>query len=126
MLRSLWSKITNDSDSSEEGDWDPVTAISEEDWPWVWAIHDVEVLDWKKGCQNDEEIQTMAVEQSKLPVLISSYRKKTGEVVSVYLSGAKYAHDVELLKSRGITHVLNVAGRVGQGDEEQYKGAGIL
>ena len=52
----------------------------------------------------------MVIEQSKLPVLISSYQKKTGEEVSVYLSDAKHAHDVELLKSRGITHVLNVAG----------------
>mmetsp|Transcript_31708 Transcript_31708/g.37292 ORF Transcript_31708/g.37292 Transcript_31708/m.37292 type:complete len:243 (+) Transcript_31708:104-832(+) len=92
---------------------------SENDWPYVWAIRDAEILDWKKSVEGErtaEEIQKLAKAQANLPVEIAPY---------LYLCGAKHAHDVSLLKEKGITHVLNVAGMAGQGPIEEYKNANI-
>jgi hypothetical protein len=92
----------------------------EEDWPYVWAIRDQEQLDWKLD-QNgvklpSDKIEEIAQKQSQLPVEISSY---------LYLGAAKHAHNISLLKEKGITHVLNVAGPSGQGPLKEYQEAGI-
>ena len=44
---------------------------------------------------------------------------------SLFLSDARRAHDVSRLKSLGITHVVNVAGKSAEGPAEEYCAAGI-
>lgn len=43
----------------------------------------------------------------------------------LFLSNARCAHDVELLRARRITHVLNVAGYAGRGNSQAYREHGI-
>jgi hypothetical protein len=106
------------------------------DWPWVWAIRDVEVLDWRNspgvrmlvvscilltarsadGPLEAHEIQRLSQTQQDLPVEISPY---------LYLSDARHAHDIERLKARGITHVLNVAGSSAVGPADAYAAEGV-
>lgn len=43
----------------------------------------------------------------------------------LYLSNARCAHDIELLKARRITHVLNVAGYEARGNYRKYRDHGI-
>lgn len=71
-----------------------------EDWPWVWAIRNPEVLDWRKGL-SDEEILEHQKLQENLPVHI--YGK-------VYVGSAASVQDLAKLKRLGIRRVLNMAG----------------
>ena len=72
-----------------------------DDWPWVWAIRDVEVLDWKRNLSNEDILRTSKAQA--LPVEIMD---------GLYLGSAKEASDFAMLESFGITHVLNVADDV--------------
>ena len=74
----------------------------EEDYPWVWALRDADVLDWKKKYSSDhQKIQSHAQEQSRLPVKISD---------QLYLGDANSVRRVGQLEEKGITAVLNMAG----------------
>lgn len=89
---------------------------AEADRPWVQAITQPGVLDWKQGLTPDE-VTGIAQAQAQLPVEIAP---------ALYLSDARRAHDVALLRERHqITHVLNVAGRAAQGPASEYEAAGI-
>jgi Dual specificity phosphatase, catalytic domain len=71
-----------------------------EDWPWVWAIRDPEVLDWRPGL-SPEAILDRQNFQDNLPVQI--YGK-------VFLGSANSVQDLSKLKKLGIRRVLNMAG----------------
>lgn len=75
-------------------------AEAEEDYPWIWAIREVEQLDFRRGLSR-EQVATLMRKQAHLPVEI---------LPEVYLSNARCAHDVEHLRALRVTHVLNVAG----------------
>ena len=84
-------------------------------WPYVWAIRESELLDWKMNLST-EEVETMALAQSQMPVQIMPH---------LFLSDARRARDVDLLAERGITHVLNVAGLEAPSPREDYTRRGI-
>jgi hypothetical protein len=88
--------------------------------PWIWAIRDPEILDWKdsitEGPFKEDEILTILAAQSNHPVQISSY---------LYLSNAVGAHNIIRLKQLGITHVLNVAGVMASPESDIYTQDGI-
>jgi len=90
-------------------------ARAEADRPWVQAITQPEVLDWKQGLTLDK-VNAIAVAQTQHPIEIAP---------ALYLSDARRAHDVALLRGSQITHVLNVAGRAAQGPAAEYEAAGI-
>ncbi len=71
-----------------------------EDWPWVWAIRDTSLLDWKQGL-SDDEIQDLSTRQQRLPVKIME---------GLYLGSALSVQNVKKLECLGITAVLNLAG----------------
>jgi len=71
-----------------------------QDWPWVWALKDRKILDWKPGLSEDE-IYAQSVKQAQLPVAITD---------NVYLGDAQSIKDIDTLKALGITAVLNMAG----------------
>jgi protein-tyrosine phosphatase len=71
-----------------------------EDWPFVWAVLDGSVLDWKKGLSSDE-IQQIAKEQQDLPCQISDH---------LYLGNARCVQNLSKLKELKIAYVLNMAG----------------
>jgi hypothetical protein len=70
------------------------------DFPWVWAIRNVSVLDWKNGLTNDE-IDEQHRCRKDLPVHI--YGK-------VFLGSAASVENIPKLQELGITRVLNLAG----------------
>ncbi|KAL3941724.1 MAG: hypothetical protein SGBAC_003968 [Bacillariaceae sp.] len=70
------------------------------DVPWLWAISEPEILDWKIGL-SDEEIQETALRQTQLPVPITD---------NLFLGNAFSVESIEKLQARGITAVLNMAG----------------
>lgn len=72
----------------------------EGDWPFVWALWDARVLDWKKGMPAD---QTLAISQAQndLPVEITP---------TLYLGNCQYIQNLDNLEQLGIQHVLNMAG----------------
>eukprot|EP00977_Amphora_coffeiformis_P006609 scaffold1427_cov182-Amphora_coffeaeformis.AAC.2 len=72
-------------------------APCDNDWPWVWAIRDYELLDGRKGCPTAERVPGVA----SLPVHIHD---------KLYLGNAACISDINHLKDLGITGVLNVAG----------------
>jgi hypothetical protein len=74
-----------------------------EDWPWVWALQDGSILDWKNDLQSDDEIQAQAKRQQDLPVHISE---------TLYLGNAASIQKVTQLEALGITAVLNMAGPI--------------
>jgi len=94
-----------------------VQEANDEMWPYVWAIRDHEVLDWREGL-SEEEVHAGKLEQAALPVQIGAEY--------LFLGDAKSARDLELLKERGITHVLNVASSVVPSPTEEYDKAGII
>ena len=75
------------------------TAFAAEDWPWVWAIRNPEILDWKRGLSK-EAIQSRALQQQNLPVAITE---------NLCLGNAACVQDLELLKLLQVTAVLNMA-----------------
>lgn len=75
----------------------------EGDWPWVWAIRNSQVLDWKKGL-SDKEIQIHQQQQeNNLPVHIYG---------NVYLGNAASVQDIQTLQKLQIGKVLNMAGSI--------------
>jgi atypical dual specificity phosphatase len=88
---------------------------SEDDWPWLWAIRDHNILDWRKcignGPLQEDNMIDISMAQSMLPVEITPY---------LFLSDARSAHNINRLKELGITHVLNVAGKFASPAEEIY------
>mmetsp|Transcript_50818 Transcript_50818/g.145880 ORF Transcript_50818/g.145880 Transcript_50818/m.145880 type:complete len:248 (-) Transcript_50818:187-930(-) len=90
-------------------------ASPSEDWPWVWAIQDCEVLDWRPGLSPDEVV-AQSSRQSPLPVEI---------VDCVLLGDKKCACQVARLQELGVTHVLCVAGPAGRGPVDEYAVASI-
>lgn len=77
----------------------------EEDWPYVWAIRHENILSTK---QTDDGIT--------LPTEIMPY---------LYLSDLKHVRDVKLLKSMGITHVINMASSYCSSGMKRCKKYGI-
>jgi hypothetical protein len=71
-----------------------------EDWPWVSAIRDPEVLDWRRGLSRDAILERQNF-QNDLPVHIYG---------NVYLGSANSVQDLAKLKKLGIRRVLNMAG----------------
>jgi hypothetical protein len=71
-----------------------------EDWPWVWAIRDPEVLDWRRGLSEEAMLKRQNL-QDNLPVHIYG---------NVYLGNAGSVQDLAKLKKLGIRRVLNMAG----------------
>ena len=79
-----------------------------DDWPWVWALSDGSILDWKNEylqCNEDDvdaSIRAQAEKQQILPVKISD---------TLYLGNAASVQNVtKLVEQLGITAVLNMAG----------------
>mmetsp|Transcript_16994 Transcript_16994/g.53054 ORF Transcript_16994/g.53054 Transcript_16994/m.53054 type:complete len:257 (+) Transcript_16994:82-852(+) len=96
--------------------WSQHSAEPAEDYPWIWAIRDMEQLSFKKGLTR-EQVASVSRRQTQLPVEI---------LPEVWLANARAAHDVELLKACRITHVLNAAGFSGRAaDASAYKRAGM-
>ena len=85
-----------------------------DDWPWVWAIRDVEVLDWKRNLSNEDILRTSTAQA--LPVEIMD---------GLYLGSAKEASDLHMLESFGITHVVNAATDRQRGPVDEYARRGI-
>ena len=97
-----------------------MSTMQAEDWPWIWALADGSVLDWKRGLSH-KEISSQALRQQHLPVEILPGK--------LYLGNARNVRDVEGLKELGITAVLNMAGPealVRQEDQETLKQSGIV
>ncbi|KAJ8605235.1 hypothetical protein CTAYLR_000497 [Chrysophaeum taylorii] len=84
--------------------WSRDKSEAEEDYPWIWAVRDVEQLDFKIGL-NPAEALTVAKRQSQMPVEILPH---------VFLANARTAHNVDLLRKLRVTHVLNAAGAAGR------------
>lgn len=74
--------------------------LTDEEHLYFECIINPEYLDWRKGRSKNEVLQ-ISKKQVDMPVQINEY---------LYLSDAKNAHQIEKLKERGVTHVLNVAG----------------
>ena len=102
----------------EEEEHPPCVCIAE-DWPWVWAIREPELLDWKRGLL-ETEIDTRMRSMQHLPVPILSDK-------SLYLGNALSVEKVERLQRLGITAVLNMAGpfAVSAQTIRRYKAVGI-
>lgn len=84
-------------------------------WPYLWALRDPEVLDWKAGL-SPEAVSERSLKQRDLPVEVSP---------GIFLSDARNAHDIGKLRERSITHVLNCAGIPARGPRADYEEAGI-
>jgi hypothetical protein len=105
---------------------DETGACTEDIWPYVWAIEDPEILDWKIGKNvsfsvgeklTNEDIIALDKKQCALPVAITT---------DLYLSNHRCVCDVDLLKQAGITHVLNVAGPSNRGPLAKYAVENIM
>jgi len=97
--------------------------VRSDDWPYVAAIRDPEVLDWKEFIKAETEVERrseilrLQKLQFDLPVKISD---------GLYLSNADGATRIDRLRELGISHVLNLAGRAGSlTHDEAYENAGI-
>jgi Dual specificity phosphatase, catalytic domain len=94
LTKSLLETLDPPKDIAPSYDYQP------QDWPWVWAIRDPQMLDWRAGL-SDEAILERQKLQENLPVHI--YGK-------VYLGSAASVQDLAKLKKLGIRRVLNMAG----------------
>ena len=72
----------------------------EADWPFVWALWDASVLDWKKDVPSNQRL-AFSQAQNDLPVEITP---------TIYLGNCQYIQDLHKLKELGIHRVLNMAG----------------
>jgi len=90
-------------------------AANVQDWPWVWAIREPEILDWKRKVSRDNQ-GTVAACQAELPVEILPH---------LFLGDAKCARNMDRMRALGITHILNAAGISARGPVEEYKAEGI-
>lgn len=90
------------------------------DWPWVWALRDPEILDWKVEMRDDSDsIQSTAMLQSRIayePLSITP---------TLFLGSSQSVQNVKVLQQLGITHVLNAADRLAAGPVSEYQAAGI-
>lgn len=89
-----------------------------QDWPWIWAIRNPEVLDWKKNLTRSETL-SVALQQAEItsaPLSVSA---------SLYLGSSQGVQNVTTLQNMGITHVLNMAGPLAAGPVKEYARAGI-
>ena len=93
-----------------------------DDYPYLWAIRNPEVLDWKKMVSEDDTINRMAAAQARLPVRIGR-RETTG----IYLGDAACARDMSRLRALRIGAIVNVAGPASQNRDmdEEYTRHGI-
>ena len=71
-----------------------------DDFPWVWAIRDIEILDWKAGL-TDDEIMELDRRHRDLPVHIHG---------NIFLGNVASVENISKLQGLGITRVLNLAG----------------
>ena len=74
----------------------------ESDWPYVWALWDSGILDWKQGL-DEKEVLSRQRAQNDLPVQISPH---------LFLGNCQCVADVDKLRRLGIKRVLNMAGSV--------------
>jgi hypothetical protein len=88
------TQSTEHSQAKEQYEYQP------EDYPWIYAIREVEVLDWKNGLDPEEILQQNHI-QDNLPAHIYG---------RVYLGDATSVQDIAKLKQLGINRVLNMAG----------------
>ena len=112
-MRSFWAKKPPNEDASSSSslkDDRAAQAMNPEDWPWVWALRDTSVLDWKRGL-TDNEIQAQILHQQRLPVEILPGKE--------YLGNAQSIPNTEDLQELGITAVLNMAGPMALQKEQQ-------
>ena len=83
----------------------PCYLVSSNDWPYVWAIRDVSVLDttWKQSLltNKQQEINDIERKQHDLPKHIFK---------NIYLGNANSVQDIDKLQSLKIKRVLNMAG----------------
>ena len=76
-----------------------------EDHPFIHAIRNPEVLDWKRGLSSEEIAETLS-RQTPLPVEVAPW---------LLLGNQACACDLERLTELGVTHVLNLCGRTVEG-----------
>ena len=74
------------------------------DWPWVWAIR--EGMDWREGLSMDELAAAEARQaEARVPVPL---------LYHIWIGSQLSCMNVEFLKKElGITHVINISGRIG-------------
>eukprot|EP00977_Amphora_coffeiformis_P005173 scaffold1112_cov92-Amphora_coffeaeformis.AAC.9 len=85
----------------------------DDDWPYVWALRQGDVLDWRRACPTPEMVQERMLEQLQLPVDITS-RVYLGDAACVAGNNNKNNNQnngVARLQALGITGVLNVAAQ---------------
>ena len=87
----------------------PPPPLPRGDYPYLWAIRDPNVLDWKNGISSEDVIRQMAAAQAELPVRIGT-REETG----IFLGDATCARDVGRLRALHIGAIVNVAGPASQ------------
>ena len=74
----------------------------EGDWPFVWALWEASVLDWKKDVPADQRL-AISQAQNDLPFEI---------LPTLYLGNCRYIQDLNTLERLGIQRVLNMAGHM--------------
>ena len=100
---------TSDSNGAAEPE------SQDDDWPWIWAMHDTEVLDWRRGLSK-EETQAQRQLQSQPPAELSR---------CLMIGDARSAACAFALEAFCVTHVLNMAGQHARGPTDAYGAAGI-
>jgi len=87
----------------------------EEDWPWIWAIRDAEILDWRLSVPQDQHVE-FSGRHANLPVEIQPH---------LFLGDAKCARNMERISALGITHIINAGGPAARGVAADYSSQGI-
>ena len=97
MGQNLFKSKRNDEDNNNHAQ------LTDDENLFFEFIVSPEYLDWRRNDKTitEEEILKISKKQADMPVQINNY---------LYLSNAENAHKMDKLKTRGITHVLNVAG----------------
>lgn len=73
----------------------------EANWPWVWVLRDPKIMNPMPEMTDDEKDKMMHDQKVALVEILPH----------LFISSFKVAADFERLKERGITHVLNCAGK---------------
>jgi protein tyrosine phosphatase len=86
--------------------------------PWVAALREAEVLDWKNGLDEEEILQVVESQDriTQQPIPIDDI---------LWIGSTQSVQDVTVLRSLGISHVLNMAGSLAAGPIDTYKEHGI-
>ena len=97
MGQNLFKSKRNDEDNNNHAQ------LTDDENLFFEFIVSPEYLDWRRNDKTitEEEILKISKKQADMPVQINNY---------LYLSNAENAHKMDKLKTRNITHVLNVAG----------------